>query len=187
MPSILRVRTVFTGVAGTPWYSNVYLNDDGGEVQIGLDQMAAFWGGLATLMKSGITWTVEDQAAVINDATGEVVSVASGSGDTGAASSSGNALPYQTQALASLHTGVFNGGRELVGKMYIPGLVEDLNSATGTVDTTFQGDLADSIEEISTTPGNLTQVVYSPTYHLSSMVTGVTVGSKWAVLRSRRD
>ena len=54
MATLARVRTIFTGPAGSPWYSNLYFDAATGTAQNAADAAAPFWGAVDNLKKSTV-------------------------------------------------------------------------------------------------------------------------------------
>ena len=128
MAIIQRIRTVFTGVAGTPWYSNIYVTGNEADASLEIDAVGDFWDILAPIIVTPVVWTVEGVVANINDANGQIVSTSDNTERNGAGSQSGEALPSANQYLVRARTGVYVGGRELRGRMFIPGASEAQSS-----------------------------------------------------------
>jgi len=188
MALMRRTRTVFSGVAGTPWYSLMYFTWVSGTEQDHLDEVAAFWGAIDARIDNNVSWATEDDMAIVESSTGEIVSVEVGSGGTGTGGGTSDPLPAATQGLVNWLTGAFVGGRQVRGKCYIPGLCEDDNTATGVMVGTTQTiiqNAADALIANTSAPGPLS--VFSRVNLVRETVTSATVPTKWAVLRSRRD
>jgi hypothetical protein len=180
-----RVRTVFTGVAGTPWYSNIYFDADAAVGPDYIPFVADFWNAMDPYIMAVVQWAVEPEVAIVDDNTGEIVDVGTGAGVTGAGAATGEALPWACQGLINWHTGEYIGGRQLRGKTYVPGISQVANDngvlLAGAV-TTFLAAAAELISD-----GNGALRVFSPTHLTSEPVIRATVPRKIAVLRSRRD
>jgi hypothetical protein len=136
-------------------------------------------GGLAT----GLVSTTLGAVELIDSTTGQPTGVADGGPDvvTGG-NGEGERLPFATQGLCRLRTNTFFGGRELRGRLYIPGLTED-HSDAGVPNANFKTKVQDAL----TLLGESALAVYSPTKHQWATVGATSVWSQWAVLRSRRD
>lgn len=188
MANLRRVRSVATGVAGTPWYTNLYFTQVGGTTQAHIDAVRDFWTNLAGSIRNVITITVEGDCSVVDDATGQVVGIDSATARTVVGGSATALLPIATQGLINTFTSTFVGGRQLRGKIYVPGLItttsDALGAPTSTVKTLLltQGAL---LVTNTSTPGPLR--VWSKKNGTSAVVNAVTTPSKFAVLRSRRD
>jgi hypothetical protein len=185
---IQRVRTVLTGVAGSPWYSNLYCAGSTSDASLEIDAIGEFWDAVSAVMHTSVTWRVEGIVANVNDATGSIVSTSSNSDYTGAGLDTGDLLPIATQGLLQMRTGIYVGGREIRGRLFVPGAVED-SSTAGKPGTVFRDTVQAAFDDKLSTSGQLNGelVIYSPTYGTSEQVTNASVWSDWAVLRSRRN
>lgn len=185
---MLRVRTVFGGVQGTPWYSNLYFrgteDTDAIEAHAAVDD---FWTALATVICTPVTWTIEGEVAVLDTVTGQPVATHQVPPETGAGSASGVArVPTALQILVRLGTGVFLNGRRVRGRIFIPGSGEGnwenglLTPSTVTAVNSAVGLL------LNNTPTN-EFVVWSRRNGQMHNVISREVWTSGAVLRSRRD
>lgn len=179
---------MFSGVAGTPWYSNMYFTWVTGTEQDALDAVAAFWGAVDANMGLAVDWATEDDIAVIDDATGQITAIEVGSGGSGTGGAAQDLLPLQTQGLIHLLTGSFLNGRQVRGRCFVPGLTENANDGSGLMLAATQTSIQTAIDALiaaSSTPGPLR--VFSRKNLTSLVVESATVPTKWSVLRSRRD
>lgn len=199
--TVLRVRTVFTGVAGSPWYSNLHwaADEDEPEAVACSNRTRAFWSGLAGLMGTAVQGDVESAVTRIDIVTGDVVSVEDVPQTPFAGSQSTDLLPLATQGLITLRTGAYRFGRPIVGKIFVPGFTEVSNTA-GNVETSALATLNQSAAGLLTgEPATGRLAVYSrPRGRIegavivtvpgaSSNVSSASAAAKWSVLRSRRD
>lgn len=197
---LFRVRTVFTGVAGTPWYSNIFYDAAAGYQ--GPDASAAvnaFWTSLRPLISNLITIDVEDQVAVIEPATGQITDYQTAVRAPYNGTLNEGIAPAASQGLITLRTGVYRSGRPVIGKCFVPGLGRTQYDVYGRL-------LGTAVTSISTAANTLRTntaggyianwAVYSrprrgqlgtPIPGLVCPVSSVTVSSKPGVLRSRRD
>lgn len=201
MPEIGRVRTVFTGVAGSPYYSNLYFLGlaIGADAQAAVDNVDVFWTSLASVMNIGLVGEIEAEVPVLDDTTGEIVSVFTTTGGVVDPTSADGALPWATQGLVRLATSGFIEGRRVRGRINIPGLGE-ASSDGGAPGTSIKASMQAAIDGLVDATDS-TLVVWSrpkpvvpptdpPTYDRlgsSYVVTSASVWDKWAQLRSRRD
>lgn len=185
MAILHRVRTVFTGVAGTPWYSNQYHYTAGFSSADARVATAEFWTAIANAMSADVDWTVEGQTTLIDSATGLVTGIEPGADQSGSGANAGNELPWQTQCLVNLRTGFYNAGRELRGKMFLPGFVTG-NCVDGVFDSVALAVVQAALDVYLDAPDS-ELVVYSPTHHAYANVTALQAQAKPSVLRSRRD
>lgn len=187
MATVARVRMLFTGVAGTPGYLNLYFDADtstaGAYQAATLDALVDFIDHVGT----GCVVTAVNPIPIIDVATGAVVDVAVGAGGNFTFTGGTDLLPLATNGLARHHTGVFIGGRELRGRSFLPYPVEsqsDLGKPSAGYITALNS-LFSTLQDVSHANGAF--VVYSPTHHQMAAVTGSDAWNQWAVLRSRRD
>lgn len=185
--ALIRIRTGFTGVPGTPWISNFYFDGDLADAQNMADTASDFWSDAQLAMSSLIDWTQDGVATQLDVATGEPTDVASYTPNDGDGSGSGDMLPASTQLLITWRTGVFAGGREVRGKTFVPGLVASTNDNDGTIDEGVVTQFAGYADSLVTEPGHSQIVVWSRKNGTMQQVTGARITNEWAVLRSRRD
>ncbi len=185
--ALTRVRTVFTGVPGTPWYSNMFFDIELGEIQLAADAVGAFWTDVASLMNNNVDWEVEDSVTVLNPENGEPVGVGSVTGDSGSGTGSGNMLARATQAYIIWNTGTWLGGRQIRGRTFLPGLVVGCSDGQGQVQPGVVLEIATAAAALLETPGNPTLNVYSRKNGQSLPVISGQASNQFAVLRSRRD
>lgn len=187
MAVIRRIRTVFSGVAGSPWYNNMYFTRVIGTEDAAITAVADFWNDFDPYVAAEVDWEVLPQIDLLDDATGMLTGVDVGTGVSGSGASANPFLPYATQLCINTNTNSFHGGRQLRGKVFVPGLTTNANdegnpaTALLTAANTAIGDL------IATTSSTGPLRVYSPTYHLSEVVENGGTMTQFAVLRSRRD
>jgi hypothetical protein len=200
--SISRVRTVFTGVGGSPYYSNLYFRGADASPVAAVNSM---WASRVGNLRTGMTITTESEVAVIDEATGNITSYLSGSGGAAVGSSPGPYLPPATQLLLRLATAGLVNNRRVKGRVFVPGLDEGMSTNNGTVDATgaalFVNSFTQMMDLVATNGSPL--VVWSkpfapdpdrpageqPAARAGSAhnVTAVTYWSQWAVQRRRRD
>lgn len=185
---MLRVRTIFTGVPGTPWYSNQFYDLDPGDAQTAVDGVSDFWSVVDANMNQGVTWATEATVTILDPTTGQPTGVATTTPATGSGGSTVDMVPRAAQALVATKTGVFAGGRELRGKIFVPGLTVDAMDPDGSLSSGMQTIILNAaVAAFVTTPGNPTLGVYSRKNGTITDVVTIGVSGEFAVLRSRRD
>lgn len=201
MVEIARVRTVFTGVAGSPYYSNLYW--DGAEditgAQAAVDLVDEFWSLLASVMNIGLIGQIEAEVPIIEDTTGQIVGVNTTTGGVVDPTNAGEPLPWATQGLIRLATEGFVDGRRVRGRINIPGLGEGSSDAgvpNAAIIASMQAAgeiLADSSSPVlciwcrpRAANAEATPPVAARAGS-SHNVSTVSVWNQWAQLRSRRD
>ena len=184
-----RVRTQFTGVTGSPWLSTI--NFDAANT-VGTQALADaavvavgnFWSGVKSLINTVVAYTTLPDVLVLNDS-----GVATNSWATTPVASVGTSgstlLPIASQIVVRGLTSTFVGGRQLRGRIFIPGLTTASDAA---------GAVAGATLTQVTTAANTLNGVAAPSWSIWSRVnatvvpvSAVSVWSQFAVLRSRRD
>lgn len=185
---MLRVRTIVTGVTGTPWYYNHYYGGTtSGEAAQALVATKAWVDGLKAIQYTGLTSQVQADVAYMNPTTGDVLGIYAGSSATYLSTGAGARSSYVDQILVRLRTGVYNAGREIRGRWFLPG-IRQVAYVNGGVDASFItsiNGINNSLLTAGTGAGGL--VVWSRTGGLTAQVTTMPVWDQVAVQRSRRD
>lgn len=185
MALINRVRVVWTGVAGTPWYSNFYFANNGADAQGYIAPVGNFMQGISAAIRGDVTMTVEGQVALIDSANGEIQGLGSGSAVAIVGADVEDPLPTSNQVLFNLNTNVFVTGRQLRGKFYMGGLTTFM-SADGVPNPAGTPGLLGAMNELITLSDEQL-VVWSKTTGQVAPVVGASIMPQFAVLRSRRD
>ena len=186
---MLRVRTVFTGVTGSPWLNTLNF---GSPTQTGSQMEAdaavvatgAFWGAVDALMGTQVAWSTLPDVLFLGD-DGVASQAYATTPQSGVGATVSTLLPISTQAVVRLLTGLFIGGRQLRGRIFVPGLTEAANG--GGVPE------AATLSTITTAANTLNAATAPPLGVWSRVnatvepVSAVSVWSQWGVLRSRRD
>jgi hypothetical protein len=184
---MIRIRAVWTGVSGSPWYSNFYFAGSGStDAQAAADAVYALFFGLRNALANDIVISIDPFAPTIDPATGDITggfTVDPGDAIGGAATD--DMLPTQTQALVTLRTGQYVGGREIRGKWFLGGLTEVNNVQTGLVSSSLISAVTDLWETLLATGPDL--LVWSRKNGVTAPVQSATMTGVWSVLRSRRD
>jgi hypothetical protein len=186
MASVYRVRTVFTGPAGTPWVSTFHLSADSGNLADDANTLVGtLWENLKGLIKNNITWTTGPFVETLDVATGHPTAITATSSITQTGTTSGDANPPASQGLLKWQTGVFIVGRQVKGETFIPGMTSSstTNGAPGSSALTTMQSAADTYAAgFAAVPG-----IYSRVHHQFVPIVGGAPWTKYAVLRSRRD
>lgn len=186
---MLRVRTVFTGVTGSPWMNTLNFGGPGQtgnqtDADAAVAATGAFWGAVDALINTAVSWATLPEVLFLGDDGVAAASFAT-TPATGTGAGAAEIMPFATQALIRTLTGVFVGGRQLRGRIFIPGLTEASNQS-GSVIAATQTALqtaANTLNAVVTPP----LAVWSKTHATVEPVSSATVWSQFAVLRSRRD
>lgn len=185
MAILTKVRTVMTGVAGSPYYSNFYFADADDDAADCVAKVRAFWVALNEQLRVGATVTFDPEVMRIDSETGDVVGTGAYTAAAVPMNSVAFALPPATQALVRLRTNTFNGGRRIQGRIYVPNLTTDWNTG-GQVNSGKAATLTTAATALATGSGPQL-VIYSRTYGTFGPVSTASVWNQFSVLRSRRD
>lgn len=178
---MIRVRVNWTGL--TQGFSVFHFSDDLANAQTVADATSAWVADTAVVRKTTQLGQVDSEVTQINIATGETEAVATVTSSSSAGNLGGDALPNAAMVLVRWRTGVFNAGRELRGRTFIPGGAVDILDASGNLDPA-------SIALMNTANDDLHQNtdvgIYSPTHSMFATIESSSTWSEFAVLRSRR-
>lgn len=181
-----RVRTQITGGQGGPYLSTMYFNVIGGLTAANANAaIGAFWLAVKGKVASGMVMATEAEVATIDIGTGEVTGLTPVTPVSNTGTAAGDTLPPASQGLLRFRTGTFVGGREIRGRLFIPGACE-VDSTSGvpvagyltTLNSAASALIADANSEL---------VIYSKAHRELGTVLSGSAWSQWAVLRSRRD
>lgn len=193
---MLRVRTTFTGMTSGPGLATHFFT---GESQSIADDAAAavgaFWDALEPRMVGYGTWAVESQVSQLDPATGELEAVYNVTPVSGTGSNGTQQLALATQGLLQLRTGAIVNGRQLRGRLYIPGPTEDGNT-DGRPVAAYRDALSGAGASLIADAGN-EWVVWSrpfagsegnpPREGTTVSVISAVAWNEWGIIRSRRD
>lgn len=184
---MLRVISVWTGKAGSPWYSTLYFDGTGSvDAQAAVDQVDDLLDAIKGNQVAGVSGSIEPFVASVNPATGAVTG---GYVVTPAAphvsTAVGDMLPRAAQLQVTLKTGVYAGGREIKGKMYLPGFLSAYSDISGRVDDALRAAYVAVFDTLLSAGPDL--VVWSRKNGVAYPVSAGAPNSEFAVLRSRRD
>lgn len=184
MVTLGRTQTVLTGVAGAPYYSNLYW-DTGYSAAEAVEHTAELWEILDNRIVNEVAWEVSGIVEYFDDSDGIIIGAVVTDAVVGAGEAGGEMLPSSTQVLVKWRTGVYSGGREIRGRTFVPALDVFMNDE-GSVEAVARGDLSD---ELATWLGGLAfpPRIWSRTHGDSAVVAAAEVWEQFAVLRSRRD
>jgi hypothetical protein len=191
----LRATTVFTGSTGTPYLNQFHFPGSGAtDAAAAASAASTFWQAISANMANNLSWTRSGEVEEFDPATGLTTAVHSTDPVSGAGVNAAEMLPFTSQALVRWRTGVFQDGREIRGRTFIPGLTQDeladglLLPAMQTLIANAAGTLADLLgvwsrpREASAGP----PVVEARAGQIVP-VSASSVWNQFAVLRSRRD
>lgn len=182
---MLRVKTVFSGMSGAPWLNTLYFDDATLGAQDCVDAVATFWSAVDGLMDSEVDWDIDQDVEIVDEASGNVLSIVQTTGGTGSGSLAAEALPIASQALIRWRTGVYVGGREIRGRTFVPGLTEQAND-NGKLAAASQTLIQTAATALINDP-DCDLAIYSRVNANAAPVVSANVWGEFAVMRSRRD
>lgn len=187
---VLRVKTTWSGAGavggGLTTSYHFVATANAASAQAAVDAMRDFWTTLNPGISNAMAWGVQGIVAVWNAAVQEITSELSVITRTGAGSSTGSLLPPATQGLVTWRTTTFLNGRRLQGHWFIPGPTEEESSNSGAPIAAYLTRLNGAIATLQGISDPNLGVNSRRNNLFVSPVTG-SAGTKWAVLRSRRD
>jgi len=185
MVQMYRVKTEFTGLAGSPYLSQMYFQSALGSAQGAVDDVGAFWGAIDAFCNSDLIWNTLADVELVESTTGQLVGVTQTTPANGSGGVATEVLPFATQGLIRWRTGVYVGGRELRGKTFIPGLTE-ASAAQGQMASATQNAL-DGAASALLSGSNSALCIFSRKHLTEALVATGSAWNQFAVLRSRRD
>lgn len=185
MPNMYRVRTVFTGVAGTPWYSNLYFDVSQSTPLSSQEAAFAFWGTLQGFIDNSLTYNVEGSVATVRSEDGELTDIAGLPDALQAGLGTGESMSRALQGLIRASTSNFAGGRRIKGRVFVPGLTETSNEEGRPAPAllTAMNNAGDGL----ISDADSQWVVWSKKNGTMNAVVSASAWTEFAVLRSRRD
>lgn len=189
MATLGRIRTVWTGVAGSPYYTNLWFLTDGSGtgMEDSCDAWTAFIDGISINMNTNMIFTVEPDVPLIDSASGVLTGSTTITPNAVDIDGTGDILPPTVQGLVRWTTGLVVAGRRLRGRMFLPGFLEGLNQSNGTPSGTIVSAVNSGLSTMLSAMDVAPLVVYSPTHGAFAEVDGANMWTQWASLRSRRD
>lgn len=184
---MLRVTTRLNpSVGGGPWFSVQYFT---GTTQTEADDavtaLTTFWNSVSSELQCGGTAITGESVRLVDEASGQTIGDLTGTPGSVALTGGLQPVTLVSQARLNLLTGVFVGGTQIRGKMFIPGISEtrsDSGAPSATVLANLRTAALALMNNASTVWG-----VYSRTHRQFETITGISTYSQFSVLRSRRD
>lgn len=197
---MLRVRTLWTGVAGTPWYTNMYFEGLNSADALAVSGRVNTWlNAVRAYVATGIKAEISPEVFQIDpaDATVEGIYTVPTAGYFG--NSAGEMLPPANQVNIRLLSSGIVDNRRVRGHIYLPGTTE-ANALSGVTDSVIRNALnAATTTLIGVAPGqqmavwNRPRIFNPPVQPLPAragqifIATSASTQNNYSVLRSRRD
>lgn len=182
---MLRVRVGFSGIGGTPYLSTYYFNGTGQTAAN--DAVAAigtFMGVVDNHQDTALTWRTDPQVVEINVLNGQATSSYATTVVTSSGLINADNLPFVSQGLLQLRTGTYYNGREVRGRIFIPGLTDGANT-NGTLATSVASPINGAAAALIAN-GATEWVVYSRANRVIQPVIAASCWDQFATLRTRR-
>lgn len=165
------------------------------EAQAAVTKHGALFQDLRAVVTVSDGYNVQGLVELVDEVTGETEAEYSTVGIAANGLASGEILPRQVQGLISWRTSTFRDGRRVRGRTYIPGAAE-VDNASGSPTSSYRGLVAAAAaEHVAAQSSPPAQVIWSRPRDagepggarpgLAALVTGYTVPTTWATLRSR--
>jgi hypothetical protein len=186
MATANRVRVTWTGVAGTPYYSNFFSLAGAVAPSVAHAAVAAMLTTLKPLYVTALSALVEGDVAIIDGPTNQTIGVATVAPATIPGSGGASLAPPATQGLVRLLTSSFSGGRQVRGRFSMPGLSSGAITAAGTPTAGYVAGLNAAWATYLTALGPAA-CVFSRKNGTFVPITAASTWTQFSVLRSRRD
>lgn len=196
--SLVRVQTMWTGVAGSPYYTNLYAI--GPATTNNGQDLATAWHtylvSLATFLRSPMVATIDAEILEFDETTGIVTGANSTIQGPVSFTNLTDPLPPANQALLQWTTNGIVHNRRVRGRTNIPGVMEAQSDVTGKPAPVIGTPLLSGAQAMLTTMSGRMRIWAQPFLGTATnpprpgsahAITGVTVAPYWAILRSRRD
>jgi hypothetical protein len=199
--SLVRVQTIWTGVAGSPYYTNLYAlgplsNNNGSDMATA---WRTFLQSLSGTLAAGLVATIDNEVLEFDETNGNVTGAGNTIQSPVSFTATGDQLPHSNQLLIRWSTNGIVHNRRVRGRTFLPGAVESQNSSGGAPLPILGTPVQSGLDAFLTTMWGRLRIWSQP--HVATVekpepptrpgsawaVQGVTIAPFWAVLRSRRD
>lgn len=194
---MLHVRSIGTGVAGSPYYTNLYFTGEIASAAAALTKVRTFMAALAPNIGSGMTINVQSEVKEIDPFFGNTLAILNGPDQAPIATSGGTTVtPPATQGLIRLATGGVVRNRRVIGRIFVPRVAVGAVATGGSVSAGYQTSVTNAISALIADQAGPRLAVWSRPMELGPIgpvngslhaVTSASVWSEFSVLRSRRD
>lgn len=157
---VQRIQVVATGVAGSPWYTSYYANNDGSMIEW-REALNDLYQIIRTATVDDVTYTISNIIQEIDNATGDLVDVeVVGSPINLTGTSTNEPLPFQVSTMCSFTTSGFRRGRNVKGRVFLNGHSES-ESVSGYPAAGLVTGLGDAFNQyVSPGAGDFDPVIY---------------------------
>ena len=196
--SLVRVQTVWTGVGGSPYYTNLYCvgplgTNNGNDMA---DHWRTFLASLSGTLRSGLLAQIDPELLEFDETTGIVTGAGSTIQTQVIFSGTGDALPPSNQLLVRWVTNGIVHNRRVRGRTFLPGGLEAHNGATGVPNSIVGTPVQSGLTAFLTSMNQRLRIWAQPFEGTpenparpgsAHEVESFTIAPYWAILRSRRD
>lgn len=192
--AIIRITALWTGFTGAPGYTNLFFDAFGGGdiVDAEYDRAIQFFGALTSILPEDVSIQVQQEAAIIEETTGELLDYRQATDPAGAwtgdatggySAPSGASITWNTSGIAR--------GRRLRGRTFIVPLANSAYEDNGTLTSGAINSMTNAGNQLLDSSEGATAVIWSRprggSGGVAFPINGFRVADKAAVLRSRRD
>jgi hypothetical protein len=137
VPDIFQIRTVHSGFSGAPGYTQMYFDASGASLgpQSASDAVRNFWDAVYNQMAQGSTYSIEADVSVLDDSTGNLVSVLPTVPLTQGTFAGSGAYAGGVGAVTKWVTNAVHGTRRMIGRTFIVPLGAGSYENNGTLGT----------------------------------------------------
>lgn len=184
---MLRVRATISGGFAGPYLMTLYFAND--DTQAGAVAANTAVGNFLTalaprMVASSSNWATEPIVAQL-DFTGTLLATYGVAPVTGTGGSAGTTLPLQCQGLIRWKTTAFLSGRPLIGHTYVPNV--NVNDNLGNGPSAAYNTVLQNAANALIAAAGPDLVIWSRAHRNAAQVAAASTGTKFAILRSRRD
>jgi hypothetical protein len=186
---MLRTTATWVNGPGTPFYTTMYWGGTtSGEAAFARTATRNYLNIFLPSVNNGYGGVINGDVERVDEATGNILEVFAAADGVFVGASSAEVVPFTTQLLTRWRTGVYNAGRELRGRTFIPGTTEGV-STNGQPSASFvnsiNGLLTPYVASVDVNAAGGLKI-WSPTHGTSALVNQASLWNQFAVLRTRR-
>lgn len=194
MPTLARVRTIWSGFPGAPGYTNMFFagptTGSLPDANSAASLVSTYWGAVKSILPPDVQIQVQAEQDIVDVATGKMVGTQSSSAQPQVTGAMSGAYSAPTGATQPWPSSTFSNGRRVTARTYLVPLGGGAFEANGTLTSTAITTMFNAASALVADPNTHLAVYTRPkagvpgSYALCSAATPRDVA---AVLRSRRD
>jgi hypothetical protein len=184
MADAKRIRVIWSSPTSDTWVSTFWFQA-ADTASSCASAVVTFANAIKGKIGNAVTGALDPSCYTIDLATMKPTGITAVSGTISGVGASGDVLPYSTQGLMRLRTGVFVNGREMRGRLFLPAPAE-VDNDSGFPLSSYQTSMAAAGNALVADAGTNWSIL-SRRYAALTTISSVSVKNNWAVLRSRRD